>query len=326
MSKRVARKVTAQPLHTPKDGELMIVRALQGGDLGVVATRVEQRLVSDAQRNPLVNPHFDSAVFTAALAHATDHTWVARERGLIVGHLFGALLESAEYGWSAWVGPDGVSFDDETALFALYRTANASWVRDGAREHFVWVFDAETDTRPWRELNFYPAHRRGIMSLATVANHELPPGYVLRRGGVGDLELALTLDRVIDAAESFKGANDANVSEAQWRELLDDDEVTHYVVEYSGRGVAQCVTYPLAPRRGSFDDTVHVSAVAVLDEHQHRGVAQALVTTALLDARTSGAHYAETNWRVTNEPADAFWTEYGFLPTYVQLRRTSEND
>ena len=60
-------------------------------------------------------------------------------------------------------------------------------------------------------------------------------------------------------------------------DTLDDPDVHHYVVEYDGDRVAQCITFPLDPRRGSFDDTLHVSALAVRPEHEHRGIAQALV-------------------------------------------------
>ena len=45
---------------------------------------------------------------------AANQTWVAEENGTIAGHLYGALLESPEYGKGAWVGPDGVSFDIPT--------------------------------------------------------------------------------------------------------------------------------------------------------------------------------------------------------------------
>jgi ribosomal protein S18 acetylase RimI-like enzyme len=86
--------------------------------------------------------------------------------------------------------------------------------------------------------------------------------------------------------------------------------------------VAQCITFPLPTRRGSFDATLHVSAVAVRETHRGRGVGTALVDLALDRARQKGFEYAETNWRVTNRPAARFWTDYGFEPTYVRLHRT----
>jgi ribosomal protein S18 acetylase RimI-like enzyme len=303
----------------------MIVRPLQSTDLNAVADRVRDRLAEDARRNPFVNPDFHIDDFRAALLNATDLTWVAEGDGRIVGHLFGALLES--HGLGAWVGPDGVSFDSDEILFALYDEASRSWTAHGAVEHFAWVFDAKGDARPWFDLGFTTESRRGVIDLATVPDMAFPGGYSLRRGHVGDLELAVALDRVIDEAQSaapYLSPDVANsVIEDEWRELLEDEEVYYYVVEFEGQGVAQCMTYPLDLRRGSFDHTVHLSAVAVQREHRHRAVGRAMVAGALRDAQRTGFRYAEVNWRVANQRADEFWTRFGFQPTYVRLRRAS---
>jgi ribosomal protein S18 acetylase RimI-like enzyme len=303
----------------------MIVRPLQSTDLNAVADRVQDRLTEDARRNPLVNPDFHSDDFRSALFHATDQTWVADEGGRVTGHLFGALLES--HGLGAWVGPDGVSFDSDEILFALYEEASRSWTADGAVEHFVWVFDSDSDTRPWFDLGFSMESRRGVMEYTDMPDAALPEGYALRRGHIGDLDLAVALDRVIDEAQSprpYLSPDVANtVVEDEWRELIEDEEVSYYVVEFDGQGVAQCMTYPLDLRRGSFDHTVHLSAVAVQREHQHHGIGRAMVAGALRDAQGTGFRYVEVNWRVANQRADKFWTHYGFRPTYVRLRRTS---
>jgi ribosomal protein S18 acetylase RimI-like enzyme len=304
----------------------MIIRALERGDLRAVAARVGNRLARDAQQNSLINPDFRSDVFEAALFRATDETWVAEEDGHTVGHLIGAVLDSSEFGLSAWIGPDGVSFDSEDVLAALYREADSSWRSRGARDHFAWVFDADVDTRPWHNLGFHSVSRRGVLALADGPSKKLPRSYALRRGDVNDLELAVVLDRVIDEAQSAAITSSAEAAQAEWRELLEDDEVTHYVVEFEGQGVAQCLTYPLDARRGSFDRTMHLSAVAVLPEHHHRGVARAMVGAALRDAKQSGCAYAETTWRVSNDRADEFWKRFGFRPTYVQVRRTRVDD
>jgi GNAT superfamily N-acetyltransferase len=162
------------------------------------------------------------------------------------------------------------------------------------------------------------------MALSDLQVVALPNGYVLRRGDRTDLDLAVELDRVIDEAEltqlAPRSIGLADVADG-WRELLEDDEVNYYVVEYDGRGVAQCVTYPLERRRGSFDHTTHLSAVAVRRDHEHRGVARAMIATALHDAWRQGSLYAEANWNVTNRRAEHFWTRYGFRSTYVRLRR-----
>jgi ribosomal protein S18 acetylase RimI-like enzyme len=302
----------------------MTVRTLQSADLEAVAVRVRDRLAHDAQRNPLVNPDFSVDAFVAALMHASDQTWVDEVQGRIVGHLFGALLDSVEHGRGAWVGPDGVSFDSDVALGDLYGEASATWIRRGATEHFAWVFDADEDAGPWLALGFVPAHRRGIMSLSELISVPAPVGYVIRRGSIADLELAVSLDRVIDEAQSPNSSPPPDQLEVAsgWRDLLEDDEVHHYVVEFNGVGVAQCVSYPLNLRRGSFDHTIHLSAVAVLRGHEHRGVARAMISAALRDARSAGFLYAEVNWSVANQRAELFWTRYGFHRTYLRLRRS----
>ncbi|MCU1362601.1 MAG: GCN5-related N-acetyltransferase [Acidimicrobiaceae bacterium] len=303
----------------------MTVRTLKSADLEAVATRVGNRLAHDARRSALINAHFSGDLFTSALANATDQTWVEVDHDHIVGHLYGAVLDSSEHGRGAWIGPDGVSFDTGDVLSSMYDEASREWSRRGAAQHFAWVFDDADDIRPWLALGFEPAHRRGLMSLNHLDTSVMPTGYLLRRGHVADLELALELDRLIDEEASARAtpppARSDDVTNS-WRELLDDDEVHYYVVEYDGRGVAQCVTYPLEPRRGSFDHTLHLSAVAVVGDHEHRGVARAMIAAALEHARRAGFHYAEANWSVSNRRAEHFWTRYGFQRTYVRLRRT----
>jgi ribosomal protein S18 acetylase RimI-like enzyme len=305
----------------------MVVRPLEPEDLGEVVERVAAKLSNDAARNSLINPTFSSREFRRALAQVRDHTWVALRGSEIVGHLYAAVVESAEHGWGAWIGPDGVSFDDQSVLAELYDEASAAWrVRD-VREHFVWVLDDEVEFAPWWHLGFSPAHVRGVLALATRPTAIVPDGYHLRRGSVADLDVALMLDRVLDDAE-HQGAHPSSddvptTRREEWRELLADEEVHHYLVEVAGEAVAQCVTYPLAPQRGSFDGTLHVSAVVVLAAHEHRGVARSLISAALDDAERSGFHFAEVSWRVTNRRASQFWGRYGFVPTYVRLRRTA---
>jgi ribosomal protein S18 acetylase RimI-like enzyme len=304
----------------------MIVRPLEPRDLDEVVPRVQRRLANDASRNPLLSPTFSAEHFSDALRHASNQTWVAEEQGEVVGHLYGALLESPEYGHGAWIGPDGVSFDSDDVLTSLYAEAGSSWIGHGALEHYAWVFDQVEDTAPWYELGFARMHLRGVLALGERRNHQLPPGYRLRRGGTDDLALAIELDQVLDDAQR-KGPSFSLFLEHASRpdellEALEDDEVHHYVVEYAGQGVAQCLTFPLESRRGSFDKTLHVSAVAVKPEHEHRGVAQALIDHALNDALDAGFTHVETNWRVTNRRAANFWLRYGFRATYVRLHRT----
>jgi GNAT superfamily N-acetyltransferase len=326
MSKRLARNLTTPPLHTAKYGGSMIVRPLEVRDLDEVVARVQERLANDARRNSLLSPAFSAEHFRYALRHASNQTWVADEGGEVIGHLYGALLESAEYGHGAWIGPDGVSFDSDDVLASLYAEAGSNWIGNGALEHYAWVFDQTKDTAPWYELGFARMHVRGVLALGERRLHQLAPGYQLRRGGTDDLSLAIELDQVLDDAQregpSFSLFLEHASRPEELLEALEDDEVHHYVVEHLGQGVAQCLTFPLEARRGSFDATLHVSAVAVRPEHEHRGVARALINHALNDALEAGFTHVETNWRVTNRRAASFWLRYGFRPTYVRLHRT----
>jgi len=304
----------------------MNVRPSQRRDVDSIVERVQQRLAKDAQVNPLLNPSFSIDVLSDALSYALGQTWVATKGDEIVGHLYGALLASTEYDNGAWIGPDGVSFDDSDVLADLYAEAATTWIDQDAVEHYVWVLDTPEDTSPWYELGFARMNLRGVLALDALRHHTLAPGYVIRRGGPGDLDVAIELDRVLDEAQqrgpSFSLFVDHLSRPEELLEALEDDEVHHYVVDYVGESVAQCLTFPLETRRGSFDKSLHVSAVAVRPEHEHRGVATALIDHALNHALEAGFHYAEVNWRVTNRRAGKFWRRYGFSPTYVRLHRT----
>lgn len=304
----------------------MIVRHLEYGDIDQVVERVRARLAHDSYRNDLVNPRFNAGHFALALENAREHTWVAEEENTIVGHLYGAILESPEYGRGAWIGPDGVSFDSPDILDALYAAAGSVWIADAAVEHYAWIFDDAPDTTALYELGFARMHARGVLALGERDAEIWPLGYSVRTGGPSELSVALELDHLIDEAQqlgpSFSLFVEHDARSAEMRETLEDPEVHHYLVDYQGRAIAQCVTFPLDARRGSFENSLHLSALSVRPEHQRRGVAQALVRHALNDAIDSGFHFAEANWRVTNHRASLFWRRYGFRVTYVRLHRT----
>ena len=112
-------------MHTRNYGEDVIVRRLESRDIDQVVARVNEQLAADSRRNALLSAGFSHEHFAAALRDAASQTWVADESGVVVGHLFGALLDSPEYGRGAWVGPDGVSFESPAVLDALYAQAGA---------------------------------------------------------------------------------------------------------------------------------------------------------------------------------------------------------
>jgi ribosomal protein S18 acetylase RimI-like enzyme len=302
------------------------VRPLETSDVDAVVARVVDRLALDARAQPLVNPLISTELLKMSLHEVTAETWVADQHGEVVGHLYGALLESEPYGNGVWIGPDGVSFDNTDILSDLYSAAGASWIERGALEHYVWTIDDVAATQPWYEMGFARMHMRGVMALERDFNHALPAGYALRRGTIDDLDIAVALDDELDAVQrvgpSFSIGLDHTSKRDDLIETLEDPEVHHYIVESGDRAIAQCITFPLPSRRGSFDHTLHLSAVTVDAEHRYRGVGTALVDAALRDAQREAFNYVETNWRVTNRRARNYWLGFGFEPTYVRLHRT----
>jgi ribosomal protein S18 acetylase RimI-like enzyme len=328
MSKRVARKVTPQLWHTATvyGFDVVTIRNLEAGDVAGVVERIVARLRDDATRNPLINPDLSVDVLAESLAGATSSTWVALDGDRVVGHLYGALLENDTYGHGVWIGPDGASFDDADVLASLYATAGQSWIDAGAMEHYVWVLDDSELTDAWFELGFARMHRRGVLALDRRRAAQLPAGYSIRPGTLADIDIAVSLIEEIDRAQVAGPSFSINLSTASERqdlvETLEDPEVRYYLVESGGAPVGQCITYPLPERRGSFESTLHLSAVSVRPAHRGHGVAEALVDTALNDGFDDGFSHVETNWRVTNHRAARYWTNYGFAVTYVRLHRT----
>ncbi|MDE3064301.1 MAG: GNAT family N-acetyltransferase [Acidobacteriota bacterium] len=294
-------------------------------DVGAVVELIAARLGEDARRNQFVNGALDAAPLRDALTSSLGQSVVAEAGRRIVGHLSAVILDRETYGNGAWVGPDAASFDDADTLAALYARAGQDWIDAGALEHYVWVLDDAERTAPWLELGFARMHERGVRSLADLVVHEWPRGYSSRLGGPGDLDWAVDLGAEIDRAQAAGPSFSLDVGgdeRAELAETLEDPEVRYFLAEFAGRPVGQCITFPLPARRGSFDDTLHLSAVAVREDHRGRGVATALVDGALERARRRGFRYVETNWRVTNRDAARYWTGYGFHPTYVRLHRT----
>jgi ribosomal protein S18 acetylase RimI-like enzyme len=327
MSNNVARKVTPQLWHKANNyrGQMVTVRKLLASDVDAVVSRIVQKITNDASVKELINPDFSREHLSNALESSRALTWVAYRDEQLVGHIYGALLDNETYGSSAWIGPDGVSFDDGDVLDALYAVAGQDWINEGASEHYVWTLDDSAAMSAWFNLAFAKMHSRGVMKLRE-GSHGLDERYRLRQGTLDDLDVAIFLDDELELAQtegpSFSLGLSKTSQRDEWIETLSDPDTRHYVLEFQGDAVGQCVTFPLPEQRSSFDATTHLSAVVILPQHRSRGLALAMVDSALNDARERGFLYAATNWRVTNRRAAHFWTAYGFEPTYVRLHRT----
>jgi ribosomal protein S18 acetylase RimI-like enzyme len=301
------------------------VRRLLPRDVDEVVARIAQGLIDDATKKTLINPVISFDQLRLALASSTASTWIAHDGDRLVGHLYGAVLENATYGRGVWIGPDGASYDNTDILASLYTVAGDEWGRLDANEHFVWTLDDLSTSAAWFDLGFAKMHTRGVMELRE-HHHHLKDGYTLRRGTFEDLELAIALDAEFELAQSqgpsFVRGLDTTSQREDWIETLSDPETCHYIVDFDGVGVAQCVTFPLPDQRSSFENTIHLSAVVVSAPHRHCGVARAMIDAALREAQSQGFKYVEVNWRITNRQAARLWKGYGFEATYVRLHRS----
>ena len=147
----------------------------------------------------------------------------------------------------------------------------------------------------------------------------------VRRGNENDFETALAFDALIDVAQGvdLESLSEAErlINQRQLHDTLSDPETHYYLLEIDGAPVAQCVTFPLPELRGTYDQTIYVSDVAVTPELRGRGYGQYIVRTALHDAVAASFTHAEVRWRITNQLAARTWRALGFRPTYAQLRR-----
>ncbi len=211
------------------------VRPLELSDVEHVVTRVGDRLARDAEIQPLVNPAISTQLLADSLRVATDQTWVADNDGVIVGHLYGAMLESETYGNGVWIGPDGVSFDTTDILSDLYSAAGRALdrarsprtlrvdhrrhrlhpavVRDGIRAHAHARRLASRRTarsRTTRGLRASPRQRRRPRDRGG-------PGRRTRRG----------------PARRARASPSASITRSKRDDLLEtleDPEVHHYIV------------------------------------------------------------------------------------------------
>ena len=292
--------------------------------VGDVVHRVleQQRRVAD--RHPLINGIVDSAILAEQLSSPAADVRIALRGDEVVGHLRGTTLDSSSFGRSVWISPEGVSFDNEEVLEHLYVAQCDRWLADGADRQYVWT-PLDDGVVAWLHLGFSFMHQRGAMVVASAPPRPLPVGYTIRRGDIDDLATALSLDDHLhdaqEAGPSYALGLDTSTQRDEWIETLEDPDVTYVVVEHEGVAVAQCATFEVPERLGSFPRSIHLSAVTVHEDHRNRGIAGAMVDDVLGRARESGATYAETNWRVTTRRAARYWISYGFKPTYVRLHR-----
>lgn len=294
------------------------------GDARAIAQRVADQLSRDAKIEPLVSQEFSRHEFELALATTAGPVWVDESHGHIRGHLYGATFDDPLHGRQTWSGPDGYSYESEHALDNLCEWAYHQWRDLGSTAHLVWAL-AGNGTQAWVERGYSIVSVRGARALAPVPDVAWPPGHRVRRGTPADLPTAVTFDAMIDLAQGVELdllSDDQRASNrADLVELLEDPECHYYLLDVDERAAAQCVTFPLPPLRGNFEDTIYVGSLAVDPAYRRRGLATKLMHHVLNDAVNDGFRFAEVRWHIDNDDATSLWSALGFRPTYVQLRR-----
>jgi GNAT superfamily N-acetyltransferase len=294
-------------------------------DAAAIAQRVADQLSRDAKIEPLVSDEFSRPEFEWALATSASPVWVEDSNGHIRGHLYGATFDDPLHGRQTWSGPDGYSYESEHALDNLCEWAYHEWREQDSTAHLVWAL-AGNGTQAWIERGYSLVSVRGALAFGEVFDFTWPPGHGVRRGTRADLETALAFDALIDLAQgvALDSLTDEQreASEADLVEILDDPDCRYYLLEVGERPVAQCVTFPLPPLRGNFEDTIYVGSLAVDPAFRRRGLATMLMHTVLNDAINDDFRFAEVRWHINNDEATSLWSALGFRPTYVQLRRT----
>lgn len=288
------------------------VRPLGPRDVDAVCERVVARAAAAARRCALLEGTLDREALRRAVASAAP-AWVARSRGRVVGHLATALVDGSR--GRAWVPPDGASFDGSAVLGALVCAAAPAWRDAGANGFSAWVYDEPAEVEAWMVCGAAPSARRGVRVLSPPPDPRTGAELALRRADFDDLEVALTLDRWGDppgAPEPEEGERRREVTD-----LLEDPDVDYLVAELDGLAIAQAVVMPLAPRRGSRANAVHLSAVAVHPDWRGRGLGGHLVESVLERARVAGYAVAEVNWRTRDPRVEIFWRARGFTPTHA---------
>ena len=304
---------------------MIVIESLRTETVDDVVARVVAHQRAVAQQHPFINSAVDDAFLVDALLSAAPDVFVASRDGHVVGHLRGTTLDSEVFGRSVWINPEGLSYDDDRVLEELYVAMANRCLADHATRHYVWVPDTTDEILPWLRLGFAFMHLRGSRRLDDLNVQMLPTGYSIRRGSIADLQIAMVLDDHLRAAQelgpSYALGLDDSSQRDDWVETLEDPTVYYVVVEVDGAPVAQCATFPLPERVGTFPHSIHLSAVTVREGHRRLGLARAMVDAVLANARDRGYTYAETNWRVTNRNASRYWMNYGFTPTYIRLHR-----
>ena len=250
---------------------------------------------------------------------------VAVADGEVVGYLLGRRREDA-IGSYIWTHVPAHAVREPEHARDLYAVAADRWVEEGVTRHFVFVPATRELIEPWFRLSFGAS---AVLAMRETGPERAPDSRVtVRLSRPADLEPVAALDRQLpehlQRTPSFSGLPLPEPAEfvADWSNLWEEKEHTHFVAELDGRMVGHALLY-----RRPADLRVPASSIDLADcatepDVRGSGVGLALTAHVLTWAHENGYPTMTTDWRMTNLLASRYWPRRGFRETFLRLYRS----
>ena len=294
----------------------------------LLLARIEE-LRADVPCLPSPAGHRLDDLLRGAAVHGVGVAAVENDR--LAGYLVGLGVDGLRGPRTAAYVPEwswAVSADAPPDLFThLYESVASGWVGRGWLRHLVTALPLGGPIdRQLSWLGFAPCVLDAVRDLGEPMNRQEPDAVEIAAATDADLrqlaELRDLLDDHLGASPTFlhRDTSSAAGTVAGWLHDTDDRvfvaraglEVVAFVrLAAEGDGVAEIVGGP---------EVVHVVAACTRPEWRSRGVAEALLASALSDARERGYRVAAVDFETANPLARRFWTRF-FNPVCVSYER-----
>jgi len=315
------------------------IRPFERSDLDAAARLLAERHRRHRLAEPLLDPAYEDPAATLpeveALLHGERATsWVALQRGAVVGYLIGIAKTEAVWGANVWVEAAGHAAEDPALVRDMYAVAAGAWVGEGRPNHHVVVPATDAGlVDAWFALDFGQQHLHAVVEAPPATFGVVPRSeLIVRPATLDDVPPLIDLERVLPThlagAPVFSrlGVDPPEAIEAELRVDLVDPTYQFYVAEHDGRVIGTSIACSLEKSSGSVglsrpDNAGYLAYAAVLPEARGLGAGRALGDAVLAWSRDQGYRSIATDWRSTNTEADRAWRGMGFRPTFRRLHR-----
>ncbi|NLU77688.1 GNAT family N-acetyltransferase [Micromonospora sp. HNM0581] len=313
------------------------LRPFTAADLAACATLLAERHRRHRTAQPLLSARFEGtaaarAELTAAYESEGTSGAVACRAGVPVGFVLGAPKPASLWGPNIWVEAAGLAATDPEVMRDLYALAAARWVDEGRTAHYVVVpaHDAEL-VRAWFRLGFGQQHAHAIRP-AVRPQAGTPDGLSVRRATRADIPTLARLDLELPLhqgqAPTFSAGPVGTLEEAtaEWTVDIDNPEYATFVAEADGQVIGSAIGCALEKSSSHLslarpENAGFLGFAAVLPHARGVGAGQALATTVIDWAASTGYDSVVTDWRVTNLLSSRAWPKLGFTETFLRLHR-----